>query len=231
MRCPVARPLRHRLQPYACPWFYIPWIGCSPIGNHDGLPIGYQSREMHRSSIASTSHAYLNTRRSTLCERLACSPAANFSSNKVTAYLYRQAAFGCERFQRYGRTRSDVLNDFRRSKRPEARGGAVVFAARQAHQKTCGEEVPRAGYIHDLVDRLRSHRLDRVTRHHHATFFAARHHSKPGIVAQCFRRAGKVSGLVKAVQLTLVGENNIDGTFADQIEKFSPISVNAKGIG
>src|SRR5262245_42088618 len=152
MRCPVARPLRHRLQPYACPWFYIPWIGCSPIGNHDGLPIGYQSREMYRSSNRvdiprvpeySSQHA-LRTR---------CLVAgANFSSNKVTAYLYRQAAFGCERFQRYGRTRSDVLNDFRRSKRTEARGGAVVLAARQAYQKTCGEEVPGAGYIRDLVD-------------------------------------------------------------------------------
>ena len=59
----------------------------------------------------------------------------------------------------------------------------MVFAARQANQKTCGEEIPGAGYIHDLVDRFCSHRL---TDHRHtARPFAARHHGKPGIVAQC----------------------------------------------
>src|SRR4029079_14624060 len=57
------------------------------------------------------------------------------------------------------------------------------------------------------------------------------YHGKFCIIAQYLHRAVEVRGLVEAMQLALIGEHQVDGTFAKKIEKFVAIACPEKGIG
>src|SRR5262249_59129542 len=111
----------------------------SPIGNHVGLPIGYQppagSRAWHL-SIAMGWHIRIMFRRTA---------------------LLRQPIFGRAGFQRDSRARADVLNDLSRRERTEAGGNAVILSPRQAHKETRRQQVTGPGHNDHLFARLRRH--------------------------------------------------------------------------
>ena len=69
-----------------------------------------------------------------------------------------------------------------------------------------------------------------VAGHHHAAFLAARYDRELGVAAQRLDRGVEIGGLVKAVQFALVGEHDIDGALADQLEEFGAIAVDAERI-
>ena len=99
------RSLPARFGQYLCVW---PWpvlaIGCSPIGNHVRLPIGYQWRAQRVPPRASQP-------RFSGCFRAA-------------SRLDRQAVFGRQRLERHRRPRADMLDHFGGGERAEA--GAQV---------------------------------------------------------------------------------------------------------
>src|SRR5215472_1028297 len=61
-------------------------------------------------------------------------------------------------------------------------------------------------------------------------YFGRHQRPEPRRVAQRIERGVKVGGLVQAVQFTLVGENDVDGAGADEIEEFGTIPVDAERI-
>src|SRR6185312_3081890 len=63
-----------------------------------------------------------------------------------------------------------------------------------------------------------------------ASLFAAGDHRKPHIVAQRIDCSVEVGGFVEAVQLALIGEDDIDRAGADEIEEFRAIAADAKRI-
>ena len=97
-------------------------------------------------------------------------------------------------------------------------------------RKPGGEQVAGAGGIDQPLDRARRHRIGLLAGHDQAALFAAGDHGKPRIVAQRVDRGVEVGGLVEAVQLALVGEDEIDRAGADEIEEFGAIAVDAERV-
>src|SRR6516164_6162531 len=124
-----------------------------------------------------------------------------------------------------------MLNDLGRRESTETSGGAMILPPRQADKEASGKEIAGSGYIDHPIDRLRRHGLDVGARYHDATLFAARHHRKLGLGAHRFHCAVEVGSLVQTVQLALVGKDDINGTLANEIEKFHTIAVDAERIG
>ena len=104
-----------------------------------------------------------------------------------------------------------MLDHLGGGERAEPSAGAVVGAAREPGQKSRREQIAGAGRVDDALDRERRHRLSAVGTGHQAPLLAARHHCDIDIGAQRRDRRIEIRGLVKAVQLGLVGEDEIDG--------------------
>ena len=121
-----------------------------------------------------------------------------------------------------------MLDHFRGSERAEAGGSAVILAVRMPDQESGREQIAGAGDIDHAFDRHRLHRLDRVAGDHHTAFLAARHHRELGVAAQRLHRGVEVGRLIEAVQFMLVGEDDIDGALADEVEKLATIAVDAE---
>src|SRR5262245_64504719 len=183
-----------------------------------GLPIGYRS-------VAGTGAQRLSVRRGACVLRRPSHPMILKCND-----LDRQSVLCRKRLQRYRRPRADLLNDFGRSKPAEPGGCSMILPARQTDQKARSKKIAGSGHIDDFCDRFGTDGLDCVTRYHHATFFTARDHRKSCVVSQRLHGGFEVGSLVKAVQLTLVGENNVDNAFADEVEKFSPIPVDTESV-
>src|SRR6185503_669797 len=77
---------------------------------------------------------------------------------------YRKPVLAREVFQRRLGPRAEMLDHFGCRECAEPRRGPVVFAARKSDEKTCREQIARAGGIHELVDRRRAHGLVAVAR-------------------------------------------------------------------
>ena len=123
-----------------------------------------------------------------------------------------------------------MLDHLGSGQRPQPRRRAIFHAPRQSDQETRGEEIAGAGGIDQPLDRARRNRIGFLAGHDQTSLLAAGDHRKPHIVAQRIDRSVEVGGLVEAVQLALIGEDDIDRAGADEIEEFRAIPADAKRI-
>src|SRR5262249_6295271 len=144
--------------------------------------------------------------------------------SKVEAVVPRQ---GLERRLGSG---AEMLDHFGGCQRPKPRRVAILGAAREPHQKTRGEQIAGAGSVDHALHGARRNSVGFLARHDQTTPFAARDHRKPRILAQRIERGVEVGGLIQAVQFAFVGENEVDGAGADEIEEFRAITVDAERI-
>src|ERR1043165_3915660 len=134
----------------------------------------------------------------------------NASRERIRSASYREPVLLREGFERGLGARAKMLDASRRRERAEPRGGAVVLAAREAHQESGGEQVARNRGVDQPVDRRGLDRLLLRAGDHYAAFLAARHHRELHVIAQ--RRGGgvEIGGLVQALELALVGEDEVE---------------------
>ena len=145
------------------------------------------------------------------------------------AYSANPAASASAFSERF-RPRAHVLDHLGRRQRPEPGTIALVGAARQPDQESGREQVAGAGRIDHLVDRLRPHRVVLLARDDQAALLAAGDDGELGVVAHRIDRGVEIRGLVEAVQLALVGEHDVDGAVADQIEKLRAVAIDAERV-
>src|SRR5436190_23046299 len=143
---------------------------------------------------------------------------------------YSETVLRRESLERGFGPRAEMLDHFGRRDCAEACAIAVVLIARKNGEKTCREEIARAGRIDKLVDRRRRYRVVAFPRDDDATFFAARHGGKLHLVAQRRHGAIEVGGLVETLQFGLVGEDQIDRAGSHQGAKVVAIAVDAKRV-
>src|SRR5436305_1670449 len=145
--------------------------------------------------------------------------------------LYSEAVVLRECLQRGFRPRAEMLDYLCRSKRTELGGGAMVLTASDSDEKSRCEQIAGASGINELVDWRGFHDFVALARHDHTTLFAARHHGEPHVIAQRRGRGVEVRGLVEALQLALIREDEVNGAGAHQIEKLIPVAPDAECVG
>src|SRR5262249_38618673 len=112
---------------------------------------------------------------------------------------------------------AEMLDDFGRGQRAKPAAAAVVDAAPKTTQKTGGEQIAHAGRNDDPLDRERGYRLDPFRADNETTLLAARHDRGVDIGAQCDDSTVEVRCLIQAVQLRIVGEDEIERAGAHQL--------------
>src|SRR5262249_60657153 len=111
----------------------------------------------------------------------------------------------------------EILGDWRNVQASNPAAAEVAYAAPKATEKTGGEKTARAGPIDDALDRKRRYRLDPSRADNETTLLAARHDRGADISAQCDDSTVEVRCLIQAVQLRLVGEDEIERAGAHQL--------------
>src|SRR3954469_3765659 len=139
--------------------------------------------------------------------------ARALAPSKIEAVIPRQ------RLQRCFGPSSEMLDHLGSGQRPQPRRRAIFHAPRQSDQETRGEEIAGTGGIDHPLDRARRNRIGFLAGHDQTSLLAAGDHCKPHIVAQRIDCSVEISGLVEAVQLALIGEDDIDRAGADEIEE------------
>src|SRR5882757_270147 len=150
--------------------------------------------------------------------------ARAFAPSKIEAVIPRQI------LQRGLGPSAEMLDHLGSGERSKPCSRAIVHAARQSDQKTCGEEIARASGVDQPLDRARWNGVGLLAGHNQTSFFAAGDHGKPHVVAQRLDRGVEVGGLIETVQLALIGEDDINRAGANEIEEFRAISADAKRV-
>src|SRR4029077_17119365 len=151
--------------------------------------------------------------------------ATDAHSSKIEAVVLGQGLEG-----RLG-PRPQMLDHFSSDQRRQACRGAVVGAARDSGQKARGKEIAGTGCVNHSFHRASRNRLGLLTRDDQTTLFAAGDHGQPSILAQRLERRLEVGGIIEAVQLALVREDEVDGAGANELEEFGTITIDAERIG
>ena len=113
---------------------------------------------------------------------------------------------------------------------PSRAGVAQAHPPGMADQEAGGEQVAGAGRIHDFTDRRGRHGFGLAAGNDHAAFLAAGDNGKRRIALDRRQRAVEIAGLVERMQLALIGEHDVDGLVADQLEEFVAIAVDAERV-
>src|SRR5882762_5712874 len=141
-----------------------------------------------------------------------------------------EAALLRERLEGGLRAGTEMLDHLGGRERAEARRTLVRRALRQAEQKTRREKIARTGRVDHVLDRTCRHGENLIARDHDAALLAARHDRQARLPAQCGERAVEIRRLVQAAQLGLVGEKQVDGAGAHEVEKLVAPAIDAKSI-
>src|SRR5215469_4219276 len=126
--------------------------------------------------------------------------------------------------------RPQMLDDFGGAERADPPRRGQVKPAGKPEQEPGREQIAGAGGVDEAANGGGRNRVGFLAADDQATFFAAGHDAHPRVLAERRNRAVKICGLVEALDLRLVGEGQVDGAVANEIEEFATKAVDAEGI-
>jgi hypothetical protein len=131
----------------------------------------------------------------------------------------------------FERPRPDVLDDFGGGKRAKARTGFEAFVLAEPCQKSGREEIASACRIDNGIDGEGWHGENFAGGYDNRTVFGAGDDAEDIFAAQLRGGGVEIRCLIKRMQLTFVGEEDLHRPRADEPKELIAVTIDAKAIG
>src|ERR1700730_11173138 len=124
-----------------------------------------------------------------------------------------------------------MLDDLGRGEGAEPRAGFEVIAFGQPGEKSRREEIAGSRRVDNPVDWERGHGENLVARNDDRSPLGAGDDTEDIFGTQLGGGGDEIAGLIKRMQLALVGENDLHRARANEPKKLLAVTIDAKGIG
>src|ERR1700736_7079995 len=149
----------------------------------------------------------------------------------MAASLDRNSVLRGELAEVRERPRADMLDDLGRGKSAQPRAGFEVLAFAEPGEKSPREEIACSRRVDNPLDWERGHGENLVARNDDRSPLRAGDDSEDILSAQQGGGGVEIAGLIKRMQLALVGENDLHRAGANEPKKLLAVTIDAKGIG